>query len=272
MKRILSLAVLTFKEGVRDRALYGISFLAVMMLFATILFTNLFGHELGKVMVDLCLSTIAFSGLLLTFFINVNLMAKDIDKLTVYSVLSRPISRTEYIIGKYFGLILIVIVSLSILLFFSSGIIMIIKGPAAASHFFKDFSWICYFQAFFYEILMFFVLNAVIIFFSTISSSSFLTLIFSLSVYVTGQTMEEVVTFFKKEALVYHISSPVNEFIVNYLQYVFPNLSAFDIKTFASHGKLMSSMHTLTLTGYALFYSALLVFFSILIFRKRELK
>lgn len=271
MKRIQALAILTFKEGIRDRALYGITIMAVMMLLATILLTNLFGHELGKVMVDLCLSTIAFAGLLLTFFVNINLMAKDIDKRTVYSVLSKPFSRTEYIMGKYFGLILLVFVSLFLLVVFSTGIIFIIKS-ADASLYFKDFSWICYFQAFAFQLMMFVLLNAVIIFFSSITTSSFLTLIFSLSVYVTGQSIEEVVSFFKKEALVYNITSPVNQFVVEYLQYVFPNLSAFDIKMFASHGKLISISHTLSLFGYSIVYSALLLFFASLIFNKRELK
>ncbi|MCD4718362.1 MAG: ABC transporter permease [Desulfobacula sp.] len=271
MKRVLALAILTFKEGIRDKALYGISILAVMMLLATILLTNLFGHELGKVMVDLCLSTIAFAGLLLTFFVNINLMAKDIDKLTIYSVLSKPISRTEYVVGKYFGLVLLVIVALSLLALFSTGIILIIKG-IDPGHSFKDFSWVCYFQAFSYEIMMFVLLNAIVIFFSTITTSSFLTLIFSLSVYVTGQSIEEVVVFFKKEALIYEISSPINEFLVNYLQYVFPNLSAFDIKTFASHGKLISWEHSIALLGYSLSYSIVLLFFAALIFSRRELK
>jgi len=271
MRRIKALAILTFKEGIRDRALYGITILAVMMLLATILLTNLFGQELGKVMVDLCLSTIAFAGLLLTFFVNINLMAKDIDKRTVYSVLSKPFSRTEYVIGKYFGLLLLVFVSLSLLTIFSTGIIFIIKGADTGSYF-KDFSWVCYFQAFAFQMMMFVLLNAVVIFFSTITTSSFLTLIFSLSVYVTGQTIEEVVMFFKKEALVYNISSPVNQFVVEYLQYLFPNLSAFDIKMFASHGKLISLSHTFNLFGYAIVYAALLLFFASLIFNKRELK
>lgn len=271
MNRILALAILTFKEGIRDRALYGIGILAAMLLLATILFTNLFGHELGKVMVDLCLSTIAFSGLLLTFFVNINLMAKDIDKRTVYSVLSKPLSRTEYIIGKYLGLVFLVSACLCILFVFSAGIISIIMGTGNPQ-FFKDFSWSCYFQAFSYQLMMFFLLNAVIIFFSTITTSSFLTLIFSLSVYVVGQTIEEVVVFFKKEALVYKISSPINEFVVDYLQYIFPNLSAFDIKTFASHGKLVSLPHTLAVYGYALSYSLVLIFLAVLIFKKRELK
>lgn len=271
MKRIQALAILTFKEGIRDRALYGITILAVMMLLATILFTNLFGHELGKVMVDLCLSTIAFAGLLLTFFVNINLMAKDIDKRTIYSVLSKPISRAEYIVGKYLGLIFLIIVCLGLLTIFSSGVIIIIKG-ADPGHFFKDFSWLCYYQAFSYSLMMFLLLNAIIIFFSTITSSSFLTLIFSLSVYVTGQSIEEVVVFFKNEAALYKYSSPVNEFVAAYLQYIFPNLSAFDIKTFASHGKLISLHHTLAIYGYGIMYSIMMLFFAVLIFRKRELK
>lgn len=270
MNRILALAMLTFKEGIRDRALYGIGMLAVMLFLSTIVITNLFGHELDKVMVDLCLSTIAFSGLLLTFFVNINLMAKDIDKRTVYSVLSKPFSRTEYVIGKYLGLVILVILCLSLLLAASTIIILITKVPG--THFFKDFSWACYLQAFSYELMMFILLNAVVLFFSTITTSSFLTLIFSLSTYVIGQTIEEVVVFFRKEALIYKISSPINEFVVDYLQYVFPNLSAFDIKTFASHGKLMSMGHTLALYGYAISYSLILIFFSVLIFNKRELK
>ncbi len=271
MKRILALAVLTFKEGIRDKALHGITILAVMLLLTTILITNLFGYELGKVMVDLCLSTISFAGLLLTFFVNINLMAKDIDKRTIYSVLSKPFSRTEYVIGKYLGLTLLVFVALTLLIVISTPIILILK-TSNPPHTFKDFSWICYFQAFSYQLMMFSLLNAIVLFFSTITTSSFLTLIFSLSVYVVGQTIEEVVAFFKKEALIYEITSPMNEFIVNYLQYVFPNLSAFDIKTFASHGKMVSLNHSLAIYGYSFAYSALLLFFAALIFNRREIK
>ncbi|CCK80294.1 ABC transporter permease [Desulfobacula toluolica] len=271
MQRIKALTILTFKEGMRDRALHGITVMALLMLMTVILLTNLFGHELGKVMVDLCLSTIALAGLLLTFFININLMAKDIDKRTIYSVLSKPISRTEYVIGKYLGLILLVFVALSLLCLFSVAIILMTKNTAPAKYF-QDFSWVCYFQAFSYEMMMFFLLNAIVIFFSSITTSSFLTLIFSLCVYIAGQSIEEVVIFFKKEALLYKASSPINEVAIQFIQYIFPNLSAFDIKIFSSHGKLMSLENTLTIFGYSIIYSILLLFFASLIFNRRELK
>lgn len=269
MNRILALSWLTFKEGIRDRALMGICIIALVMLFATIIFTGVFGYDLGKVLVDLNLSTIAFAGLLLTFFVNINLMAKDIDKRTIYCVLSKPLSRTEYIIGKYLGLILLVFIALFILLMVSSGIIWFVKSFYAQIYF-KNFSWACFLQACFYEILMFFVLNAVVIFFSSISTSSFLVLLFTIATYITGQTIEEVMQFFKKEAMAEQLPQ-INQWIIDIAQYIFPNFSAFDIKTLASHGKFLPMEHTMALIGYSAIYTILLLFFASLIFNKREI-
>jgi ABC-type transport system involved in multi-copper enzyme maturation permease subunit len=271
MKQIWILANLTFKEGIRNRALFGITIVALMMLTATIILTGLFAHELGKVMMDLIFSTIAFSGLLLTFFVNINLMEKDIDKRTIYGVLSKPVSRTEYVLGKYLGLMILIFTALGFLLLFSAGIALVIKSITHPNYF-RDFSWLCFFQAFFYELLMFMILNAVLIFFSSITTSSFLTLLFSVSVYITGQSIEEVVDFFKHEAARSGVApSPLNSFIVDFLQYIFPNLSAFDIKTLAAHGRLLPLDHTLIVFGYGLIYTTLLLFFATIIFKRREL-
>ncbi len=269
MKRIYQLALLTFKEGIKERALYGISIIALVMLLATIIFTGLFGHELGKVIVDLTLSTIAFAGLLLTFFVNINLIAKDIDKRTIYCVLSKPISRTEYILGKYAGLMLIVFFALTFLTIFSTGVIYLVKSMNEA-YFFKDFSWTCYFQAYLYELLMFCILNGIIIFYSSITTSSFITLLLSVATYITGQTIEEVLEFFKNEAAANQIVSGANKVMVEIAQYIFPNLSAFDIKVLASHGKLLPFSHTSALIGYSIVYTAILLFAASLIFNRRE--
>lgn len=269
IRRISALAYITFIEGIRDRALYGITIVALMMLCANILFTNLFGHEIGKVMVDLNLSTIAFAALLLTFFVNINLIAKDIDRRTIYCVLSKPLSRSEYIIGKYFGLIILVIVAILLLAMCSSVVVWFVK-TSVDMYFFRTFSWACYSQAVFYAMLMFILLNAVVIFFSSVSTSAFLTMLFSIATYIVGQSIEEVLLFFKNEATTAGYSSKLNEVLVEYLQYFIPNFSAFDIKILASHGKLMSTEHTLALIGYTILFSSLLIYFASLIFKRRE--
>ncbi len=269
MNRIFALSWLTFKEGIRDRALMGICLIAIVMLFATIIFTGVFGYDLSKVLVDLNLSTIAFAGLLLTFFVNINLIAKDIDKRTIYCVLSKPLSRTEYILGKYLGIMLLVLVALCILVIASSSIIYFVKATYDPIYF-KGFSWACFFQAFLYEILMFTILNAVVIFFSSISTSSFLVLLFTVATYITGQTIEEVMVYFKREAVANQLTE-MNSWIIDIAQYVFPNFSAFDIKTLASHGNFLPLGHTMALVSYSIIYTILLLLFSSLIFNKREI-
>ena len=268
MRRIYFLAALTFREGVRDRAMFGVMGMALIMFASTIAIVSMYGYDIMKVTLDLNLSVVAFTGLLLCFFININLIAKDIDKRTIYCVLSKPISRTEYILGKYVGTLSLILAAILILAVFGAVMIAFIKSTKPEG-FFNQFSWLCYSQAIFYEMSMFVVLNAVILFYSSFSSSSFLTLIYSLATYVAGQSIEEVIQFFQ---VLQKFNEPGRKAFWLSLQYVFPNLSAFDIKILSSHGVLMTFNHSILLFCYSLLYASLLLFFGILIFNRRELQ
>ena len=94
-RKMISLILLSFKEGVRDRALIGIGLFALFMMSGALVVVSLFMRELHKVSVDINLSAITFAGLLLTFFVSINLISKDIDKHTIYCVLSKPFSRSQ---------------------------------------------------------------------------------------------------------------------------------------------------------------------------------
>ena len=268
MNRIWHLAALTFKEGVRARAMFGVMGMALIMFISTIAIVGMYGYDLMKVTMDLNLSVVAFTGLLLCFFININMIAKDIDKKTIYCVLSKPISRAEYIWGKYFGTLALIIVAVVMLAMFGAIMVWFIKSITQTVYF-SGFSWQCYIQAVFYEMAMFLVLNAVIIFYSSFSSSSFLTLIYSLATYVAGQSIEDVIEFFR---MTHQFTETGKKAFWIGLQYVFPNLSAFDIKVLASHGFLMTGKHTLLLFCYAIFYASLLLILSVIIFKRREIQ
>lgn len=267
-KRVLSLAIMTFKEGIRDRVLYGIGLFALMMMGFSIIVVGFFMRELHKVTVDFNISAITFAGLLLTFSLSVNLISKDIDKRTIYCVLSKPFSRSQYLLGKFFGLIFLNAVALCGLTLISVLNVWFIKS--LYPDFFTGFVWVSYFQAVFSEFLMFVVLNAVVIFFSTISTSSFLTLLFSIGIYIAGQTIEEVVHFIQSQADTLQLTQGV-QWILDIGQYVLPNLSAFDLKIKAAHGLSISLGYLFSLTAYSLVYSAALLLFSAMIFNRREL-
>ena len=269
IKRVYALAVLTFKEGVRDRALFGIALFSLAMMAGSIAVVSMFMRQLDKVTADMNLSAITFAGLLLCFFVCINLMSKDIDRHTIYCVMSKPFSRTQYIWGKYFGLMLLVVTGLGILTACSTLAIFTVKS--GYSQYFREFTWKAFFAAVYAEILMFSVLNAIIVFFSTITTSSFITLLFSISTYIAGQTIEEVVLFLNTRfASDMVMSGPIHYFI-EVIRYVLPNLSVFDIKVRAAHGIFVSWDYLGCISCYAVAYVAVLLISASFIFRRRQL-
>ncbi len=267
--KVMALAGLTFKEGVRDRALAGIGIFALFMMIGSMAVVGMFMRELDKVTMDIHLAAIAFAGLLLSFFVAVNLMAKDIDRHTVYPVMSKPLSRSQYVWGKYLGIMLLTVTALGILTLCSSLTIWLIKLNYPA--YFQGFSWLAVYKAVFAQLLMFCVLNALIVFFSTITTSSFITLLFSISTYVAGQTIEEVVLFLKTDSAAGMVMSQGIRSVINVVQYLLPNLSVFDLKVRSAHGLSISWEYLAAITGYGLAYSIVLLILASLIFQKREL-
>ena len=267
-RRVWSLALITFKEGIRDRTLYGIGLFALMIMGLSLVVTGFFLRELHKVTVDINISAITFGGLLMIFSLSVNLMSKDLDKRTIYSVLSKPFSRTQYLIGKFLGLVLLSLAAVCTLTLISTLTIWAVKSQYPI--YFKEFVWLAVFQAVFAEFLMFIVLNAVVIFFSTVTTSSFLTLLFTISTYIVGQTVEEVAWFIQSQANEIQLTTAVQA-VVKITQYIVPNLSVYDLKIRAAHGLPISSSYLLSITGYSLIYSAVLLLFASIIFSRREL-
>lgn len=267
MREIRALTILTFKEGVRDRAILGIALFSLFMISITFVVLGFFMRELDKVAIDINLSAISLAGLLLTFFVSINLMAKDIDKSTIYCVLSKPFSRAQYIWGKYLGIMMIILAAFLILGLCSSITLALAKFSYAS--WFKGFSWLAYYKAVYASLLMFFVLNAVVIFFSSITSSSFITLLFSICIYIAGQSIEEVVNFLKSD-LDPQISGMVYK-TIDVVQYILPNLSVFDLKPQAAHSIPITLTYISYITLYATIYSTILILAASLIFNKREL-
>lgn len=269
MKKTFSLVLLTFKEGVRDKALIGIGLFSFFMMAGSLLIVSLFMRELHKVALDVNLAAITFAGLLLTFFVSINLMAKDMDKHTIHCVLSKPFSRTQYIIGKYLGIMMIIAVAFLILTVCSTITIFIIKSQF--ENWFTGFAWAGFFKSVYAEFLMLLLLNAIIVFYSTITTSSFITLLFSITTYIAGQTIEEVVLYLKSERTTEMIINRPIELIIDYIQYILPNLSVFDIKIKAAHTLTISWTYMLNITSYSLIYSIILLICASIIFRRREL-
>ena len=265
--RIQALAILTFKEGIRERAIYGIGLAALLFSSVSIPITGFFMRDLDKISVDFNLAAVSFSSLLLLFFVSVNLLAKDMERKTLFFVLSKPFSRGEYILGKLGGLIVLSTTAVGVLSVAAFASVLITKNiyPQHFGH----FTWTGFFIAIYGHILMLVLLNAIVVFFSTLTSSAFLTLLFSVSTYIAGQTIEEVYLFLQHQTETVPLSGFVKT-TIDILHYAAPNLSVFDLKAMAAHSLPVSATYILAITLYALVYSGLLAGASTFIFGKRN--
>ena len=226
-------------------------------------------RDVGKVTVDMNLSALSVAGLLLVLFVGLNLIAKDIERKTIQSVLSKPITRYEYIFGKYLGIELFVFAALFLLFVVSClnvyGLSIVYKG------YFHGFTWMNFFLAAFFVYLKISVLVAIVVFFGVIATSSFITLIFSFCTYIVAETIEDVVFYLHSSASSGEaiLSDSVRR-VIEVTSYVVPNFSVFDFKTEAAYGLPIATTRLLDALGYGIVYASILLILAAFIFQRRE--
>src|SRR5574341_899055 len=268
MTTLWPVALITFKEGIRNRAFYGISLIALLLLAANFLISDFIMRDVGKVAVDTALSSISFTGLLLVLFVGINLMAKDLDKRTIYMVLSRPVSRQRYIIGKFLGMSLLIAAAVVVLSLF--GALSILAVKITAPDYFPQFSWRLVFLAELFIALSLIMLSALSFLFASFTSTSFITLVLTVISYIIGHPINDVKALVEAPQVVGIKVSTVTVKLVQIAYYLFPNLSFFDIKIQAAHSLPLSPSYIFWTVTYGLIYTALAITGAAVLFRRRE--
>ena len=268
MKPLWPIAFITFKEGTRNRAFYGISLIALVLMGASFFISSLIIRDVGKAAVDMALSTVSFAGLLLVLFVGIDLMAKDLDKRTIYMVLARPISRRQYIVGKFIGISLLIVVTVVLLSVFAAITISSIKW--ANPDYFPRFSWEPVMLAEAFITLSLILLSALSFLFASVSSTSFITLALTIISYIIGHSLSSVKALVEAPQASGITVSPVTVKLVQVAYYIFPNLSLFDIKTQAAHGLAIPSTFIFWTVLYGFIYICLVITFAALLFTKKE--
>lgn len=267
MMAVWSVALLTFKEGIKNRVIFGIFIISLLLFAATTVVITLFMRDIVKVAVDLSLSTVSFAGILTLLFIGVNLFGKDLDKKTIYMVISRPVSRSQYLIGKFLGIGLLVFVVVAFLGILSAIPVILSKRfyyyPEAR------FDWWIYFIAVIYIFIKLAIISSIITLFASFTSNSFIALVLSLVVYFIGQSTESVKLLLASQVEKIEVN-PILSYMVDIAYYIFPNFSVFDLKMQAAHGLSISPSYILWTSLYAISYMTIAVAIGTLAFRRRE--
>ncbi|KJS28485.1 MAG: hypothetical protein VR64_24180 [Desulfatitalea sp. BRH_c12] len=266
MGQIWLLGKITFKEGVRNRILIGILLFAILLTVLNLIFSQMFTYDLSKVSVDLGLSMVSIAGLAVIFFMGINLLARDFEKRTIYMVISRPIARWQYVLGKYLGLMLMVGASVAIIGCFAAASVKAIM-LYAPSYVPPEYSWGVFWLSIGLSFLSLLIITAIAQLFTCITTSSYLALMLTACTYFIGQNVEVV----RKMVDGNDTFLPLFRYVIRTATWLFPNLSAFDIKTAAGYGLPVEISSIIWIAAYGISYVFIILILTVFIFQRREL-
>ena len=247
------IAVNAFRESLRDKILYNLVLFAGLLIGLSVLLADLSITEHHKVIADMGLAAINLIGVIIAMFVGISLVNKEIERRTIYTIMARPISRTLFIMGKYFGLALTLSVNMAVMLAVFLLTLWLYHVPIERSLFQAV-------QLMFVEIL---VVTAIALFFSTFTSST-LSAIFTLGLYVIGHLTADLRT------MVANSAGGVGKIVVTLLYYLCPNLEMLNIKGQAAVGVAAAPEYMLLASLYGLLYAGLLLTVACLVFQRRD--
>jgi ABC-type transport system involved in multi-copper enzyme maturation permease subunit len=257
MSRVVHIAANTFREAVRDRVLYNLIAFALLLSGAAILVGQISIDIERLVVVNLGLTAVSLFGVVIAIFIGIGLVSKEMEKRTLYTVLSRPVRRWEFIVGKFLGLTGTLFVNT----FFMA--IGVFAALLYVSHKFqRSDAWIL--VALFFIVLQFLILCSLALLFSSFSSP-LLSAVFAFSLFVIGSFAEDLRGFAK-------MSHGLTQWLATGAAYLVPNFSALNVIGQVAHEQPVSGQLIAYNTAYALVYSAMAICGAVLIFERRDLK
>jgi ABC-2 type transport system permease protein len=252
MAAVRAIAMLTFREAIRSKILYLFLVFAVTLIsFSWILKEITVGDEL-KIVKDLGISSIHFFGVLITIFIGINLIFKEMEKRTIYLVLSKPVRRYEFLLGKFFGLAFTLLLVLSglVVIFY---IILALKGAASPK----------LLVSFYMIYLEWLLIAGIAIVFSSFSTPLLSTML-TLACFLAGHLSESLLM------LRQNVTSEFSRAFLSIVFYVLPNLELFNIRSILVHNLPLANAYIGEATLYWVFYLCALLMLSIQIFHRKD--
>lgn len=251
-------AINTFREAVRDRVLYNLVLFALMMIGAAILVGQISIGIERLVIINLGLSAISVFGLVMAVFIGVGLVYKEMEKRTLYTLLAKPIRRSEFLVGKYGGLLLTLAVNTSLMALGLAAALYYVGRPFVDAD-----AWIL--VAIYFILLELALVTALALFFSCFSSPM-LSALFTIGIYITGVFGTDIRDFGE------FASHPIIKALTRVIYYLVPNFHNFNVIGVVAHGESIPASLIWQNTLYAILYVALVLVAASAVFARRNLK
>jgi len=132
--RIHALAMNTFREAIRNKLLYTLLGFGILMIGAGVLLATLSYVEVDEILQDTGMSAIRFFSAGIAIFVGIGLIHNEVDRRTIFTILSKPVSRSEFLVGKWAGLTLTVWLQLALMGLAFGAVSAVVGAPLAFDH------------------------------------------------------------------------------------------------------------------------------------------
>jgi ABC-type transport system involved in multi-copper enzyme maturation permease subunit len=268
MRVIGCIALNVFRESVRDKVLYNLVFFAVLLMAASVLLGQLTAGQEVKIIKDLGLAATSGFGLFIAVFIGIGLVSKEVERRSIYSLLAKPITRPQFIAGKYAGLVLTLLVNVSVMtlaLYLVLGYLAWTESPEFRAGWEAPATDPALLKAVSLVFVELMLVTAVALFFSTFSSPM-LSAALTFGLYVVGHFNQDLRHFENV------VDSAPAIYLARALYYLLPNFSTFDVKAQVVHAQPVSAGYLATSALYGLVYIGALLAMATAVFSRRDFK
>ena len=252
--KVLSIALNTFRENLRDKLLYNLLIFALLMIGSSLVLMRLTLGEFHRLLLDIGLGSVNIFSVLIAIFVGIGLVNKEIDKKTIYTIVSKPVARFEFLLGKFFGLTLTLLVNILIMTAGLLAVLMAQSVPIEA----------VLFKAIGLILLECMVVTAVALLCSTFTSAT-LSAIFTLAIYVIGHLTADLKAFGQK-------IDGLGRSMLEGMYYLLPNLERFNLKGHVIHQLDVPLNDLALIVAYGMAYTAFLLLLASVIFQRRDFR
>ena len=255
MDNVSVIALSTFRELVRSKVLYIVLFFAVALVAVCSLFGTVTIGSQVLIVKDFGLFSVSIFSIGFAVIAGSSLLHKELSRKTIYTVLSKPVKRWQFILGKYFGILL------------TSSLMLVLMGAGLAAFlsFFNDGVDSLLLVSFFYSILELAIVCASAIFFSTVVVTPILNGLFTFGFFLAGRSVEYLLYFVRDGS-----AEGVPLYFSKGLYCVLPHLNELNVANEIVYGRAPSLHHLIFSSLYVVGYCGVLLIIAQIFFEKRE--
>jgi len=259
MRRVVAIARNTFREAVRNKILYSLLFFAVLIIVSALALGQLSLHEEIRMTRDVGLYGIDIFGVIIAVFVGVNLLYKELDLKTVYTILPKPLHRWEFVLGKWLGMLATLAVQIGVMALVLGGTLAVQGATfdvAAAKA-----VWLLYVNVV--------VVTSIAVFFSAFSSP-FLSGFFSLAFFVVGRSVPDIRAIASKAGGELQTLVEAALKVLPNMHLFYPSGTIIGAEHVTVHQELVGISYIAWTTLYGFAYSIVVLVLAMLIFRRRD--